>query len=131
MITLTSKKNKQAEAVLACFKLLIEGRSQNIGLRLSDFDNGREQGYVIELNEVNGVYNPIAHWAFAEYRSSDDIIIYHEQGIYNANYISEDFWNNRKSFGYGEVMSAAEYIFDEIMIAVNKIEQKELVNDCN
>lgn len=50
------------------------------------------------------------HVAFAESRSSDNIVVYHGKGMFNNNAISDEFWANEKYFGHLGLVETANYI---------------------
>ena len=55
MIKIVDDVNQQAKIVLECCKLLLENNYQvDAELLLKHFDNRREQGYVLELQYLNG-----------------------------------------------------------------------------
>ena len=65
------------------------------------FDNCREQGYKIST-AVGGTYR---HVAFAQCRNSDDIVVFHMEGL-----IFDLEKCNRESFMYNEVEEASIFI---------------------
>ena len=123
MITITDFKNTQAKLVLEAFRLVTEDSNLNMHLYLKDFDNCREQGYVIELDSVENKYIPSEkrpYFAFAEHRNSDTIVVYKGYGYYqNAHLVTEDFWNSVRSFGYGQALEAAQYIKEQFIETYN------------
>lgn len=123
MIRIKDFKNTQAKLVLQAFKLVTEDINLNMNLYIKDFDNCREQGYVIELDDIEDKYIPSEkrpYFAFAEHRNSDTIVVYKGYGYYqNADLVTEDFWSSAKSFGYGQALEAAEYIWNELLQTYN------------
>jgi len=69
------------------------------------FKNGREQGVCLQ-NYFNRT-----SIAFAEYRSSDDIVVYKFESNIN-DLPAEGEWDNRRMFNYNEHYKAAEYIHE-------------------
>ncbi len=124
MIRIKDFKNTQAKLVLEAFRLVTEDSHMNIDLHLKDFDNCREQGYVIELHSVENKYIPSEkrpYFAFAEHRNSDDIVVYKGYGYYQStSTVTEDFWRSAIFFKYGHPMEAAFYIKNELAKIYNK-----------
>ena len=87
-------------------------------IRFSRFDNCREQGYFIYLPIWKaGLDKQQLNIAFAENRSSDDIVVYSfEAPTFNAPTLAdvpEIVWTEgRKFFKYNEHYQAAEYIVE-------------------
>lgn len=123
MIIIKDLKNTQAKLVLQAFKVVTEDSNLNMDLQLKDFDNCREQGYVIELDTIENKYIPSEkrpYFAFAEHRNSDTIVVYKGYGYYqNASLVTDDFWNSVRSFEYGHAIEAAKYIWDELLVTYN------------
>ena len=123
MIRIKDCKNGQAKMVLEAFKLVTEDSNLNIDLRLKDFDNCREQGYVLELDTIDNKYIPFEkrpYFAFAECRNSDSIVVYKGFGYYENTYlVTDDFWRNARSFEYGHVIEAAQYIKEQFIKTYN------------
>ena len=128
MIKFTETKNKQAKVVLEAVKMLLDQLNPDkydFELLQRDFDNGREQGYVIELTDVNKkclMYDCL-HVAFAEHHNSDSIVVYTDKGSYSPDTIKESFWNNSKTFTYGSILEAAEYVVEIIKNRVNELQE--------
>lgn len=132
MITIVDEVNQQAKIVLECCKLLLESNYQvDAELLLKHFDNCREQGYVLELQYLNGKYvidnSDIIHFAFAECRNSDGIVVYQDLGRYQtAHNCSDNFWHSCHSFEYGQAMEAARYIIKELIEHINSITNRKV-----
>lgn len=128
MIKLTETKNKQAKVVLEAVKMLLDQLNPDkydFEVLQRDFDNGREQGYVIELTDVNKkwlMYDGL-HVAFAEHHNSDSIVVYTDKGSYSPDTIKESFWNSSKTFTYGSILEAAEYVVEIIKNRVNELQE--------
>lgn len=128
MIKFTETKNKQAKVVLEAVKMLLDQLNPDkydFEVLQRDFDNGREQGYVIELTDVNKkwlMYDGL-HVAFAEHRNSDSIVVYTDKSSYNPDTITDAFWNSSKTFAYGSILEAAKYIVEIITNRVNELQE--------
>lgn len=128
MIKFTETKNKQAKVVLEAVKMLLDQLNPDkydFEVLQRDFDNGREQGYVIELTAVNNKWllHEGLHVAFAEYHNSDSIVVYTDKDSYYPETIKESFWNSSKTFTYGSILEAAEYIVEIIKNRVNELQE--------
>lgn len=120
--------NQQARAVLAMVKLhLGDGIEESwdakwgtyrADVKVSRFDNCREQGYFVYLRSAD--YNEQITLAFAEYRSSDSIVVYKLEGT-TFNAPTNDLFNrpenglNGRFFGFGKITEAAEFIAEELV----------------
>lgn len=134
MIRIEERKNQQAKMVLETFKWLAEGSDLDVELELKDFDNCREQGYVLQLQYLNGKYIMdncnVIHFAFAESRNSDSIVVYQDTGCYeSASYCSDNFWHSSHSFECGQALQAAKYILNELVEHVQLINKKGHKNE--
>lgn len=130
MITITETKSEQAKVLLQVVKMRLNSLDQdkyNFELLQRDFDNCREQGYVLELHHVNNrwVGDNAIHVAFSENRNSDSIVVYVGENSYYPESISEDFWGNRKYFDYGQWLEAADYIIQTLTQRVKSIEEAQ------
>lgn len=119
--------NAQARAVLAFVRLQIgdgieeswdsEWKRYLADIKVSRFDNCREQGYFVYLRSRD--YRKQISIAFAEYRSSDSIVVYTLDGITsNAPTLelferNEHGWDGR-FFNYGQIVEAAEFIAERL-----------------
>lgn len=83
---------------------------------IESYQNGREQGFTIVP-----VYN--IGISVAENRNSDNIVVY--VGKYAMQSISEDAWENKRSFDYNDFYGAAKYIRETI----KEIIGKEIIGD--
>lgn len=132
MIRIVDNVNQQAKIVLESCKLLLENYYEmDVELELKHFDNCREQGYVLELQYLNGKYIMdkcnVIHFAFAESRNSDSIVVYQDTGWYeSASYCSDNFWHSCHSFEYGQAMEAARYIVKELIEHINSITNRKV-----
>jgi hypothetical protein len=102
---------KLADSVLKEFKKLARISESTREMDIYSYTNGREQGYT--LNESFG--NNQRKVAFAEYRKSDDIVVYFGQRTdfeRNTNIPSEAVYESMKLFDYNKPDQAAEFIFD-------------------
>jgi len=85
-------------------------------LSLIAFNNGREQGLGIivggnlEQRDFDKRFRTV--W-FARQRSSDDIIVYHENGYHDKG-PTDAGWDNHQCFRYHESEKAGKYISDMI-----------------
>lgn len=130
MITITETKSEQAKVLLQVVKMRLNSLDEdkyNFELLQRDFDNCREQGYVLELHRVNNgwVHDSAIHVAFSENRNSDSIVVYVGENSYYPENISEDFWDNRKYFDYGQWLEAADYIIQTLVQRVESIEEAQ------
>lgn len=112
---LTKIKNEQAVALLSVIEAMYGNRDDDIDIMVSDFNNCREQGYVLQLSSIdNGLlFHDQAMWiAFAQNRNSDSIVVYTDTGFYpdSVDQIEEHVWRDSKMFGFGEFTVAADYI---------------------
>lgn len=75
------------------------------------FSNGREQGYMLRI--LNNKNSSTLIIAFAEYRSSDEIVIYNSasNGEGHLNEFSDEFWDSGKFFEHGDLINTVDYIF--------------------
>lgn len=125
MIRIKDFKNTQAKMVLEAFKLVTEDSDMNMDLQLKDFNNCREQGYVIELDNIENKYIPSEkrpYFAFAEHHNSDSIVVYTGYGYYQStSTVTEDFWRSAILFEYGHPMEAAFYIKNELAKIYNNL----------
>ena len=102
-----------ARKVLTEVKRMIRQTEHGIGedcAFIEVYENGREHGFAIDLCDEVKV-------AFAEYRSSDDIVVYtgpRQDFERNTNIPSEEVFDSRKYFAYNEVKKAAQFIFSRI-----------------
>ena len=113
--------NSQAQAVLAALEALSEDNADGIEVSVKQFDNCREQGYVVELDSYQDTYvvGEQKHWfAFAEHRNSDDIVVYDNVGPYRG--LDSVDWSRCKQFRYGCFTEAATYIYEGIKSNVRK-----------
>lgn len=126
-------KNTQAKLLLEYLKSLQQYLpSDDIDVILKDFDNGREQGYTIELHRVDSkpVYNKDKlHVAFAESRNSDNIVVYHGKGVFNNASISDEFWATEKYFGHLGLVETANYIMSLFRDAAMTIREDRSNNE--
>ena len=132
MIVIRDQINQQAKMVLEAVRLLLEqSYSINAELILKYFNNCREQGYVLELSDLNGKYvidnSDIIHFAFAEDRNSDSIVVYQDLGRYESiQFCSDNFWHSCHAFEYGQAMEAARYIIKELIEHINSITNRKV-----
>lgn len=99
-----------ADAVLAIIKTY--DIDCNIELSVHEYDNGREHGYVLELDSLDNYfvsYQDSLWVAFSENRNSDDIVIYMDKGHYVGK-LTDSSYNSRVYYGYGQIVDAATYI---------------------
>lgn len=134
MIIITEDKNWDAKVVLEAVKgILSECYSDkyDFKIRQKDFDNGREQGYALEIDYVNGqwLFMDSFHVVFARNRNSDSTVVYTGKETFYNEYIKEEFWSTAKLFDYKKHMEAAEYVVKTIIQKVDEIikTQKEAV----
>ena len=118
-------KSAQAIALLAVIKAMFENLDSNTEVFIKDFNNCREQGYVLELKYVDGKYlfsEDTKIWvAFAENRNSDDIVVYYNDNSYED--LQSVDWDKKEYFRYGQFTQAADYIkslFDETIEKVRE-----------
>ena len=126
MIRINDNKNGQAKIILEAIRFILSQWEHlyDFQLDLKDFDNCREQGYVLELSILDGKIVPrenSIHFAFAEQRNSDNIVIYSDYGYYDKDNINEHFWNEPFLFGYAESYQAAYYIADRFTKHIDKL----------
>ena len=107
------------------------GDRYDIKIRQKDFDNGREQGYALQIDCVNGqwLFREAFHVVFARNRNSDSTVVYTGKEAFYNDCIKEEFWSTAKLFDYGKQMDAAEYVVKTIIQKVDEIikTQKEAV----
>lgn len=79
------------------------------------YENGREHGYCVRLSFKHGnSFDDVRYVCFAEYRRSDDIVVYcfkscPEQG----NLLTDDVYDNHSHFfNYSKASEAAKFIID-------------------
>ena len=111
---ITERKRELADAVLAYLKWM-NNHDDKIELDLETYSNGREYGYVLKLDTVDGrlLFSNQLWIAFAEFRSSDDIAIYTDKGYWNGHLTAKSY-EESKLFRYDEAAKAAKYIKDII-----------------
>lgn len=110
---LYNRNDLAARKVLSEVKRLIKKTKHGIGedcAFIEVYENGREHGFAIDLCDELKI-------AFAEHRSSDDIVVYVGEAREferNTNIPSEEVFDSRKHFAYNEVDKAAKFIFSKI-----------------
>lgn len=134
MIIITEDKNWDAKVVLEAVKGMLNecySDKYDFKIRQKDFDNGREQGYALEIDYVNGqwLFMDSFHVVFARNRNSDSTVVYTGKETFYNEYIKEEFWSTAKLFDYKKHMKAAEYVVKTIIQKVDEIikTQKEAV----
>ena len=107
---ITERKRELADAVLAYFKW-INNTDDKIELDIETYSNGREYGYVLKVDRIDGrlLFDNQLWIAFSEFRTSDDIAIYTDKGYWNGH-LTDKSYDEMKSFKYNEAYNAAEYI---------------------
>ncbi|AXQ67650.1 hypothetical protein KIOSHI_167 [Bacillus phage Kioshi] len=80
------------------------------------FCNGREQGFTLCF--FQGSVRAIS---FSEHRNTDCIVVYHSSehesgGVFGY---SDQFWDSRRLFDYGDYVGAVNYIL-ELMVGESK-----------
>jgi hypothetical protein len=80
-------------------------------IRTLPWYNGRERGFRLEFGSDQ---SRVLHVCFAENRSSDDIVVYNQQGsaAFNPQDFkpTEEFWRTRRCFAFGMIGDVADYI---------------------
>ena len=116
IITETDRTN--ANIVLALIKRRMDYET-NAEFRINCYENGREHGYVLSLNRVD---NKIAYtytWiAFAEYRRSDDTVVYTDNAYWNGK-LTDKSYEEKVFFSYGNFTECADYIIKLMEEAVD------------
>lgn len=85
------------------------------------YTNCREQGFALcsdMSKSANGMPIHDRQVVFAEFRRSDDIVVYtgtREDFERGTNIPNEDVYSNAKFFAHNEVRRAAQYIFDYLL----------------
>lgn len=87
-------------------------------IAIGRFENCREQGYVVSLNDYRGNQR---NYAFYEHRNSDNICVLVRDGVTintpSLDYMWEgkkDKWDVDKSFSYGEWEKCADWILEDM-----------------
>lgn len=87
-------------------------------IAIGRFENCREQGYVVSLNDYKGNQR---NYAFYEHRNSDNICVLVRDGVTintpSLDYMWEgkkDKWDVDKSFSYGEWQKCADWILEDM-----------------
>lgn len=87
-------------------------------ISIGRFENCREQGYVVSLNDYRGNQR---NYAFYEHRNSDKICVLVRDGVTtntpSLEYMWEgkkDKWDVDKSFSYGEWEKCADWILNDM-----------------
>ena len=119
-----------ADAVLAIIKNYEDNNDDDTDLLLHEYDNGREHGYVLELQRFESLSwldTDKRMWvAFSEYRRSDDIVVYHDKGTFDGH-LTDFSYDAKTFFKYNEIFDAANYIrslFRCYVLTALKEEQK-------
>jgi hypothetical protein len=85
--------------------------------RFARFDNCREQGYIVFMNDLRREKQ--INIAFAEHRNSDDIVIYvFEKKTFNAPHLTDfdnSVWENSQHFRHNAPYTAAEFIATKLV----------------
>ena len=69
----------------------------------------------------------VIHFAVAECRNSDGIVVYQDLGRYQtAHNCSDNFCHSCHSFEYGQAMEAARYIIKELIEHINSITNRKV-----
>jgi len=92
----------------------LNSKETNHEFRLECYQNGREQGYGIvhEYFESETGKNYTHGFLFAQYRTSDSIVIY--EGTYLPNQaVSTEMWETKTIFGEGQYSEVVEYLVDK------------------
>lgn len=80
---------------------------------ISAFSNGREQGYHLYLRLEGGVDTNAL--SFAQYRTSDDVVVYYGNGNdfdITTNHPTD--WDKKKFFRYNELDKCVAFIADQL-----------------
>jgi hypothetical protein len=87
-------------------------------IAIGRFENCREQGYVVSLNDYKGNQR---NYAFYEHRNSDNICVLVRDGVTintpSLEYMWEgkkDKWDVDKTFSYGEWQKCADWILEDM-----------------
>lgn len=87
-------------------------------IAIGRFENCREQGYVVSLNDYRGNQR---NYAFYEHRNSDNICVLVRDGVTintpSLEYMWEgkkDKWDVDKTFSYGEWQKCADWILEDM-----------------
>jgi len=106
MITLNNSLKVASKILL---ELQNDERSGKVDAYVMTYDNGREQGYRLNVSrEKDSVTLTVA---FAENRGSDEIVVYNSIGFIK---ISNEFYESRKFFNYNCIDEAVDYIFSVV-----------------
>lgn len=96
------------------------------GIKVTRFDNCREQGYTVYLRNKQ---NKQLNISFAVYRCSDDLVIYRWEGeTFNSPALSDMLdtdWDNKTYFAYNKVYEAYEFINKLIYEFVSEVTDEE------
>ena len=97
-------------------------------ITIGRFENCREQGYVVSINDYHGNQK---NYAFYEHRNSDNICILTREGVTintpSLEYMWEgkkDKWDTDKSFSYGEWEKCADWILNDMAEFVAKCKEE-------
>lgn len=111
-----------ADAVLAIFNSY--NCTDGTELLLYQYDNGREHGYVLELQSIAEEhwisYNDSIWVAFSEFRRSDDIVIYTDERQWSGR-LTDKSYEECKMFKYNQIYEAAQYILNLFTSHVNAL----------
>lgn len=109
----------QAAAVLALLREDFSDHDHRDEIHVSRFMNCREQGYFITVRDGHSLTDGIT-FAFAEHRSSDDIVVYVRRSValfdqpttewLFAELPNGDRGYTQNYFGWRKIADAAEYI---------------------
>ena len=101
-----------------------EMRDYDGRIAIGRFENCREQGYVVSINDYRGNQR---NYAFYEHRNSDNICVLVRDGITintpSLEYMWEgkkDKWDVDKSFSYGEWEKCADWILEDMKSNLTK-----------
>ena len=104
-------------------------------ISIGRFENCREQGYVVSLNDYKGNQR---NYAFYEHRNSDSIcIVKFDQLTINTPTLEdvcnkmEDKYDYTKSFGWGEILACGEWIGRDIENFVTSIKEEKMKDGSN
>lgn len=112
-----------AEVVLELVKAFLD-EDNNAEFSLEPYENGREHGYALVLQRVDGHWvcdSDLTRWiAFAEFRRSDSTVIYTDCGYWNGE-ITEKSYDEKQLYNFGKFVVAAQYIVEIMETAAEEV----------
>ena len=87
----------------------------DIIISVGSYKNGRENGYTFSAMKFDGGGVDL-NFVIAEFRSSDDIVVYMSNGrILSDGRLNDDIYENRRHYPYGYFNEVAEIIMGKLL----------------